>query len=128
MLISPKRDEGLKRYESEVANTELTKLFGVNEKELQSSEQQLNDVYKQISLKNDSCRRMCKGLLNKLENKTKQLKNERRLKGSTMKGDYMVVNENGYQHLIDQVYTFMKYGPKEYELMREETAKQLLQG
>lgn len=69
---------------------------------------------------NDECRSTCNDLLSKLEAKSRVLRSKRRLKGKIMKGDYMVSDERGYQHLIDQAYTALRYGLKQYSLMKSE--------
>lgn len=63
--------------------------------------------FKQVLKRNQSCTDNCNGILKRLEGKTNELKRNRRLKGSTMKGDFYVVNETGYQNMIDRVYGFL---------------------
>ena len=123
MLVGSRRDEGMKRHEKDTNNEVLSKLFKCTEKDLRTNEQQLNHVYKEVCVRSDSCRSTCKGLLSKLDAKTKELKSKRKLKENIYKGDYMVVNERGYQQIVDEIYTYLKMGPSHYVSVKEEHQK-----
>ena len=124
-LISSNRDESLKRYEADVNTDQLHRLYGATEKDLQNStsDHKLTEIYKKVTVRNDSCRHTCENLLRgTLEAKARKLRSKRRLKSTTSKSDYVIVNEKGYQQLIDQVYSYLKYGPSEYEMLKQKNA------
>ena len=122
ILISSKRDEAIVRHESETKSTVLPKLFGLTEKELKNSEDKLDNAVNQIRKSNDSWKEIWNSALSRLDFKLKLLKNERRLKSKTAKGDFIVVNQKGYQFMIDQLYTFMKSGPEAYKQMKSDSS------
>jgi hypothetical protein len=47
---------------------------------------------------------------------------------TTSKGDYKVVNERGYQQLIDEVYSYLTFGPKEYNIVKTDHKEESLKG
>lgn len=106
----------------------MPKLFGATKKELEQNEDQLDQIFKSISSKNNKNKVDYDNLLSSLDETSKTLKKERRIKGKEAKGDFIIVNERGYQHLIDSVYTFLKLGPKQYENMRKVPANHNISG
>ena len=120
-LVGAKREEDLKRNEDEVNKEGLKKLFKTTEKELAKDETVMNNVFRQICVRNDECRAMNNDLLGKIEERMKNLKGLRRINkeaSTEYKGDFMVSNEEGYQKMIDTVYSLIKLGPEEYKIKK----------
>mmetsp|Transcript_32673 Transcript_32673/g.28932 ORF Transcript_32673/g.28932 Transcript_32673/m.28932 type:complete len:212 (-) Transcript_32673:214-849(-) len=119
-LLGVKRDEGLVKNETKIIKDNLAKLFGTTQQEIVGEERKMNNVFKQVCIRSDSCRDTCKGLLGKIEQRAKKLKTLRRINKNvptTYKGDYMVCNENNYQKKIDQVYALLKLGPNDFKII-----------
>ena len=106
----------------------MPKLLNVTESQLNKNDDLLNSLYRKIMIKNDNSKQHFDKLMTKIEQKSRVLKQERRVKGHSNKADFIIVSEKGYQREIDKVFTFLKFGPQQYELMKEQPASRNING
>ena len=67
-----------------------------------------------VCIKNDKSNIHCDKLLSKIDEKARDLRKLRRIKSKNTKGDFTIINEEGYQHMIDKVHHYLKFGPTSY--------------